>query len=128
MPTALQDGIHAFNRGAYFECHEILEALWLATDDTEARAFYQGLIQLAVACYKLTTQPNFVGARNKLRKALVNLTPLCGHSPWSQWIDLDQLVKDSRSLETQLLRLGAAGFHTLDPRTIPTVTQPASNT
>lgn len=41
-----------FNRRAYFEAHEVLETLWLATRD-EKRDFYKGLIQTAAAFLKL---------------------------------------------------------------------------
>jgi uncharacterized protein len=40
-------GIVLFNRGDYFEAHEVWEDLWMATATSEKR-FYQGLIQAAV--------------------------------------------------------------------------------
>jgi predicted metal-dependent hydrolase len=43
-------GIELFNRGEYFEAHEVWEDLW--TDCPSAdRRFYQSLIQAAVAIY-----------------------------------------------------------------------------
>jgi uncharacterized protein len=44
------DGIDLFNRGAFFDAHEVWEDLWrdCAAPD---RRFYQGLIQAAVALY-----------------------------------------------------------------------------
>jgi len=127
-PDRFAEGIAAFNRRRFFECHEILEPLWLNACRAEEKAFYQGLIQLAVVGYKIHTEPNFVGARNKMRKALKQLTPLCGQSPWTQWIDLDQLVSDSAALEARLLSLGAAGFHTLDTNLFPRIEQPQDRT
>lgn len=41
-------GILLFNRGDYFEAHDVWEEQWAACDSPE-RAFYQGLIQAAVA-------------------------------------------------------------------------------
>jgi predicted metal-dependent hydrolase len=38
-----------FNRGLYFEEHEVLEALWLKDRQGANGAFYKGLIQLAGA-------------------------------------------------------------------------------
>lgn len=40
-------GIVLFNRGDFFEAHEVWEALWMETFGEEKR-FYQGLIQAAV--------------------------------------------------------------------------------
>jgi predicted metal-dependent hydrolase len=41
-----------FNRQQYFEAHEVLEGLWLATTDAR-RDFFKGLIQTAAAFVKL---------------------------------------------------------------------------
>lgn len=38
-----------FNRGAYYEAHDVLEALWLRSRATPDAAYYKGLIQLAGA-------------------------------------------------------------------------------
>ncbi len=40
-------GIVLFNRGDFFEAHEVWESLWMDTASEEKR-FYQGLIQAAV--------------------------------------------------------------------------------
>src|SRR5438105_1177893 len=40
-------GIVFFNRGDFFEAHEVWESLWMETFSEEKR-FYQGLIQAAV--------------------------------------------------------------------------------
>jgi hypothetical protein len=50
----------------YFECHEVLESLWLvATGDAKWR--YQGLIHCAVALYQYQRQNWFGMARQWLR-------------------------------------------------------------
>lgn len=41
-------GIVLFNRGDFFEAHEVWESLWMDTATPEKK-FYQGLIQAAVA-------------------------------------------------------------------------------
>jgi uncharacterized protein len=43
-------GAELFNRGEYFEAHEVWEDLWRDTAGPDRR-FYQGLIQAAVAVY-----------------------------------------------------------------------------
>jgi hypothetical protein len=44
-----------FNRGDYYEAHDVLEHLWLQTKDANY-AFYKGLIQLAGAFVHLKKQ------------------------------------------------------------------------
>lgn len=53
-----------FNRGEYYECHEVMERLWLR----EKNRFYQALIQLAVALYHLS-RGNTEGGRKLLQAA-----------------------------------------------------------
>lgn len=43
-----EEGIRLFNAHDWFECHEVLESLWLV-DRSPGRTFYQGLIMAAVA-------------------------------------------------------------------------------
>ena len=44
-----QGGLDAYDRGDFFEAHELLEPAWMGTDDPGERAFFQGLIKLAAA-------------------------------------------------------------------------------
>jgi len=44
-----------FNRGDYYEAHDVLEDLWLQTDGSDY-AFYKGLIQIAGAFVHLKKQ------------------------------------------------------------------------
>jgi len=44
-----------FNRGEYYEAHDVLEQLWLRTEDAN-RDFFQGLIQIAGAFVHLQKQ------------------------------------------------------------------------
>ena len=44
------EGVALFNHHRFFECHEVLERIWLRTEARE-RDFYKGLIQAAVACH-----------------------------------------------------------------------------
>lgn len=45
-------GIELFNEKEFFECHEVIEDLWLATQD-EYKDLYKGVIQAAVALHHL---------------------------------------------------------------------------
>lgn len=47
-PEQYREGLRLFNAEDFFESHEVLEDLWQETEG-EAKRFYQGLIQAAVA-------------------------------------------------------------------------------
>ena len=47
-------GLELFEAGDYFECHEVIEELWLETpEDDPFRDLYKGVIQAAAAIYQL---------------------------------------------------------------------------
>jgi len=52
MPVEFWQAIDQFNQGQFYECHDTLEALWMDAIDPQ-RPFYQGILQIAVACYHL---------------------------------------------------------------------------
>ncbi|MEA5420449.1 DUF309 domain-containing protein [Spirulina sp. CCNP1310] len=55
LPTAFEDAIAQFNRGEFYACHDTLEALWFEALEPE-KTFYQGILQVAVACYHLENE------------------------------------------------------------------------
>ena len=62
----LEKGIEEFNRGHFFEAHELCEEAWNEVVGEEKR-FYQGLVQLAAGYHKLAlAQHN--GARKLLER------------------------------------------------------------
>ena len=67
----LREGLALFNRGDFFECHEVLESVWLEASG-EDKVFLQGLIQVAVSFYHLRRR-NFAGSSRLLRAALEKL-------------------------------------------------------
>jgi predicted metal-dependent hydrolase len=66
-----EKGVHEFNSGFYFECHESLEDLWTGVRGP-TRDFFQGLIQVSVAFHHLG-RDNPAGAESTLRRALARL-------------------------------------------------------
>ncbi|MBI4395304.1 MAG: DUF309 domain-containing protein, partial [Candidatus Omnitrophica bacterium] len=54
-------GIELFNQEEFFECHEVIEDLWLETQD-EYKNLYKGVIQAAVALHHLR-RGNLKGAK-----------------------------------------------------------------
>jgi predicted metal-dependent hydrolase len=70
--------IDCFNRQAYFEAHDVLEELWLVTQD-ERRDFYKGLIQTAAVFLKLQQAKPDPAGRLAQRAAghLEKFRPVC---------------------------------------------------
>jgi predicted metal-dependent hydrolase len=64
-------GIALFNRGEFYEAHEVLEDVWRVAPAPE-KLFLQGLIQLSVALYHYS-QGNAAGAKSLLARGERNL-------------------------------------------------------
>jgi predicted metal-dependent hydrolase len=73
--AALQAGLAAYERGDFFEAHELLEPAWMGTPDLPERALLQGLIKVAAAyVHDVRGNPagiarNLTGARRLLEEA-----------------------------------------------------------
>jgi predicted metal-dependent hydrolase len=70
--AALEAGLEAFERGDFFEAHELLEPAWMGTSDLAERALYQGLIKLA-AGYVHAVRGNPIGVARNLAGARTHL-------------------------------------------------------
>lgn len=68
----LSRGRALFDRGAYFEAHEVWEAAWLG-ERGDTRRLLQGLIQIAAAFYKLSRGDAPGGALKLLDAGLARL-------------------------------------------------------
>jgi hypothetical protein len=74
--AALQAGLAAYERGEFFEAHEVLEPAWMGTDDPAERDLYQGLIKLSAAyVHAVRGNPrgwdkNLRGARDRLARGV----------------------------------------------------------
>ncbi|MEY3299743.1 MAG: hypothetical protein RLZZ597_3003 [Cyanobacteriota bacterium] len=73
VDVALHQGIDLFNRGAYYDCHDVLEALWMEANPTD-KPFYQGMLQIAVGLYHLANG-NWRGATILLGEGVNRLRP-----------------------------------------------------
>jgi predicted metal-dependent hydrolase len=73
-PPEYLRGIELFNAGEYYECHEVLEDIWVISCGQE-KLFYQGIIMAAVALYDYEVG-RFGAARTMHRKAKERLEPL----------------------------------------------------
>ncbi|MGD8394680.1 MAG: DUF309 domain-containing protein, partial [Candidatus Eiseniibacteriota bacterium] len=87
------EGVRLFNARRYFEAHDVFEEIWMGRVGDE-RLYFQGLIQIAVAFYKIEAA-NLGGARNLLRKGVDKLARA---RHLSSPIDHERLLAASRTV------------------------------
>ncbi len=75
--AAVERGLAAYGRGAWYLAHEELEPAWMGTDDPSERALLSGLIKLAAA-YVHAARGNPLGVRTNLRGARDRLATAAG--------------------------------------------------
>ena len=90
MDPLLERGIHLFNAGEFFECHEVLEEAW-TPESNPRRLFLQSLIHVAVGFYHCQ-RGNPVGASRQLRKALRKME---AYLPMWEGVDTALLYRDA---------------------------------
>lgn len=66
-----EEGIDVFNKEDFYECHEVLEKVWLQ-DQGPDRLFYQGIIQVA-ACFHHISRKKLYEASKVLQLGLEKL-------------------------------------------------------
>jgi predicted metal-dependent hydrolase len=122
-PAALLTGIAEFNAGAYFECHETLEAIWMR-EPGSIRRLSQGILQIGVGFYHLTNG-NYRGSLNLLASGVAYLQPF---APACLGVELAQLIVAAQAVRAQIELLGPDRLHEFDRATLPriTVTAPAA--
>jgi predicted metal-dependent hydrolase len=91
--AAIEAGLAAYERGDFFEAHELLEPAWMGTPDIPERALLQGLIKVAAAyVHDVRGNPpgivrNLTGARAMLDEARTT-----GPAVNVARVDLDALI------------------------------------
>lgn len=109
----LDRGVHEFNAGLFFECHDTLEELWRGTRGP-ARNFLQGLIQVSVGFYHLGNR-NLLGGASQLEKGLQKL-----EAYGSEYLGLE-LVRLRDEVKTWLERTRAAERLECEVRDLPKI-------
>lgn len=115
-PAALYAGIAEFNAGAYFECHETLEAIWMR-EPGPIRRLYQGILQVGVGFYHLRNG-NYRGALNLLLSArgyLAEFEPAC------LGVDVARLRADAAAVREAVVTLGPERVGEFDLSGLPRV-------
>jgi predicted metal-dependent hydrolase len=122
-PPEFFKALEEFNQRRFFECHETLEALWNA-ERSELRRFYQGILQVGVAYYKIITRPNYRGALSLFQSGINYLRPF---EPCQFGLDVSDLIKTAQASRQELERLGPDRLGQFDPKLIPTLIPGAVN-
>ncbi|NEO32614.1 MAG: DUF309 domain-containing protein [Symploca sp. SIO3C6] len=95
-------GVEQFNQQDFYACHDTLEALWMEALEPQKR-FYQGVLQIAVACYHLSNL-NWRGAVVLLGEGIRRLRD---YQPIYEGIDVTKLLTHSAKLLTSLQQIGS---------------------
>jgi len=85
-----EEAIAQFNDGDYYNCHDTLEAIWNDAWQSD-RAFYQGILQIAVGLYHLKNH-NWHGAAILLGEGTSRLPE---YLPEYYSVDVESLLEDS---------------------------------
>lgn len=73
LHDALGEGVRLYNGGAFFECHEVLEEVWLE-EEGDDKDFLQGIIKLAAAFHHYR-KGTYKGMVDLLQAGLEHLRP-----------------------------------------------------
>ena len=89
---AFVSALEAYERGDFFETHELLEPAWMGTDDLAERSLHQGLIKLAAA-FVHGVRGNPAGIAKNLAGAREHLAASLGTGPAAaSGLDLQSLL------------------------------------
>jgi predicted metal-dependent hydrolase len=105
VDPAFEEAIAQFNSGDYYACHDTLEAIWNDAWQSD-RAFYQGILQIAVGLYHLKSQ-NWHGAAILLGEGTSRLP---AYLPDYQSIDVEALLTDSLFILQKVQTNGKEGI------------------
>jgi len=102
-------GLEKFNRGKYFEAHDLLEIAWME-DQSPGRDLYRAILQVSVAYYQIL-RGNYNGAGKmflRMRKWLDPLPEIC------RGINIEKLRQEARAVHQEMLNLGAERISEID--------------
>jgi predicted metal-dependent hydrolase len=101
LSSLARRGIELFNRGEYFEAHELLEEAW-NEDQTSAKELYRAILQVAVA-YLQIERGNYNGAVKMFLRVRQWIDPLPERC---RGVDVARLREDAYRVQDRLLALG----------------------
>jgi predicted metal-dependent hydrolase len=110
LPHFAVKGLEKFNRGDYFEAHDLLERAWME-DETPGRDLYRAILQVSVAYYQIL-RGNYNGAVKmflRLRKWIDPLPESC------RGININKLRGEVYMINQALVSLGPERIADIDP-------------
>jgi predicted metal-dependent hydrolase len=110
MHPRAREGIGLFNRGAYFEAHEELEAAW-REETGKIRELYQGILEAGVAYLHIRRQ-NLAGALKVYKRSMRWLN---GWPEICRGACVGQLRRDLEAMVAEATRLGPRQLEQIDP-------------
>lgn len=102
-------GFQLFNRGEYFEAHEVLEEAW-NQDQTPGREMYRAILQIAVA-YLQIERGNYKGALKMFLRVRQWIQPL---PDFCRGVDIAQLRQDAQNVYEKIIELGKDRLSSFD--------------
>lgn len=115
-PPGLIEGIDLYNRGEFFECHEVLELIWRDESDP-VRELYHGILQVGVAFHHWQ-RGNFHGSVTLLGRGVRRLSRL---PAICMTIDVAGFRDGANRCLGEIERLGADHLSAFDSSRIPKV-------
>ena len=105
VDARFKKGLELFNEKDFFECHEVIEALWLETPSEDPyRDLYKGVIQAAAAIYQW--ERGILSGAHGLYKTSVKY--LKKYEPRALGLNVEKLIRDLEHF-----------FHDLKKESIP---------
>jgi uncharacterized protein len=101
LPLSFWQGVEEFQQGQFYACHDTLEALWIEAQEPH-KTFFQGILQIAVACYHLGNQ-NWRGAVILLGEGIRRLSP---YQPDYASLDINYFLDTASTLLSCLQTAG----------------------
>jgi uncharacterized protein len=115
-PPRFYEGLEMFNRGEYWEQHEVLEEIWI-DDQRPLRRLYQGILKIGVGFLKLRIG-NYRGTVNHLKGGIAYLERF---PDGCLGVETARLIMETRQVLAQVEALGPDRFGEFDMANLPKV-------
>jgi len=102
LPNLFWQGVDQFNQQQFYDCHDILESLWLEAAEP-VKTFYQAILQISVACYHLEGS-NWKGAVILLGEGINKLKD---YQPSYEEVAVEKLFGSSLFLLNKIQMIGS---------------------
>lgn len=116
LPAGVREGIVLFNRGEFYEAHEVIEHEWHAERGT-VRALYQGILQIGVGLHH-TRNGNYRGAELLLGDGIEKVSRFL---PACQGVDTALLVHQAGTCLEHVQALGPERISLFDWSLVPKI-------